>query len=142
MATNSKSNELIFRSRFFRIHKNKSPALGGMSFFIVFCTTAAASAPPRPKRTTAATSAPPRPKRTLRVRLFVVGLDIVAPLCLMMMIAAVAARMHPSTCPWCSGGDASSWLERLVPRLQPVVVAAAVHVFYARFVVGLSPPAP
>ena len=48
MATNSKSNELSFRSRSNFTEnkiKNKSPAQRGMSFFIVFCATAAACRP-------------------------------------------------------------------------------------------------
>ena len=128
MATNSKSNELIFRSRFFRIHKNKSPALGGMSFFIVFVQR-------RQRRPRLGLSV------RLRVRMVVVGLDIVAPLCPMMMIAAVAARMHPSTCSRCSDDDALLRPERLVPRLQSIVVAAVLHVFCVRVAVGLPPPA-
>ena len=101
MATNSRSNELTFRSRSFQIHKNKSPALGGMSFFIVFVQR-------RQRRPLLGLSV------RLRVRMVVVGLDIVAPHCLM-MIAAVAARMHPSTCSRCSGGDALVWLESSRP---------------------------
>ena len=114
-------------------NKSKSPALRGMSFFIVFVQR-------RQHRPLLGLSVQRRRRRRLlglsvrlRVHLVVVGLDIVAPHCLM-MIAAVAARcIHlpvrgAVVVMLCYGSS------RPVPRLQPVVVAAVVHVFYARFV--------